>query len=60
MMFYTNATSIKSDILIRGYKDGKSFQRKVRYKPTLYVSSRLAESGWTNIYGKPLEPMKFD
>lgn len=60
MMFYTNATSIKSDILIRGYKDGKAFQRKVKYKPTLYVTSGLAESGWTNIYGQSLEPMKFE
>ncbi len=59
-MFYTNATSIKSDILVRGYKNGKAFKRKVKYKPTLYVTSQNRESGWSNIYGHPLEPMKFD
>ena len=59
-MFYTNATSIKSDILVRGYKNGKAFKRKVKYKPTLYVTSQNKESEWSNIYGHPLEPMKFD
>jgi len=60
MMFYTNAICFGNNILIRGYKDGQRFQKKVRYRPTMFVKSPKAVSGWKNIHGEPLEPVNFD
>ena len=60
MIFYTNAICLRSQILVRGYKDGQRFQKKVRYRPTMFVTSQKAESGWKDIYGNPVEPMTFE
>ena len=37
--FYTSVTRNGNNIFFRGYSNGKRVQRKVKYKPTLYVHS---------------------
>ena len=35
--FYTSVERFGSNILHRGYENGKRFSRKVKYQPTLYI-----------------------
>lgn len=37
--FYTNVTRTGNYIYFRGYGNGKRIQRRIKYKPTLYVNS---------------------
>ena len=39
MIFYTNFSRYKGQVLLRGYEFGNRFQTKVRYAPTMYVST---------------------
>lgn len=39
MEFYTNVFLLGDTVFYRGVKDGKPFQEKVKYKPTLYMRS---------------------
>ena len=38
--FYTSVERFINDILVRGYENGRPFQRKIKFKPTLYVRAR--------------------
>jgi DNA polymerase elongation subunit (family B) len=38
--FYTSVERYGNAILWRGYENGKSFSRKVKYKPTLFIPSK--------------------
>ena len=58
--FYTNVSRFGSNILYRGYKDGKRVQEKIRFKPTLFLPSKLKKTTWTALDGTPVEPQKFD
>jgi DNA polymerase elongation subunit (family B) len=58
--FYTNVSRFGSNILYRGYKDGKRVQEKIRFKPTLFLPSKLKKTTWTALDGTPVEPHKFD
>jgi DNA polymerase elongation subunit (family B) len=60
--FYTHVYQRRNDILVRGYENGKRVQRRVPYKPYLFVTDRKGEnSGWKSLYGeKPLSKMIFD
>lgn len=48
MKFYTSVIQRGDNILYRGYENGKAVQRKIRYKPYLFVESKKADS--TSIY----------
>ena len=37
MKFYTHFSKLGNQILVRGYKDGRRFNEKVEYNPTLYL-----------------------
>ena len=58
-MFYTNVQPFGDNIAIRGVNDqGKTFQTKIPYKPTLYVHSQNP-SKWRTLEGKKVSPVKW-
>lgn len=59
MHFYTDVRSFRNKILVRGYRDGKSYQEEVDFLPTLYLHSRdNQESQFSSLDGVPLEPLQ--
>ena len=60
MSFYTSVARYGNSLLYRGYNDsGRRVQRKVKFKPTLYIPSNK-ELGWKSIDGRDVAPMTFD
>jgi|TARA_Y100000034_G_scaffold15110_1_gene15939 DNA polymerase elongation subunit (family B) len=58
-MFYTNVQPQGNYIALRGVDEhGLTFQRKVRYDPTLYVPAQR-KSDWKTLDGKPVAPVKW-
>ena len=57
MRFYTNVSRYGSDILYRGYENGRRVHEKVRFKPTLFLPSKLEKTTWTALDGTPVDPM---
>jgi DNA polymerase elongation subunit (family B) len=60
MEFYTAVSRFKNNILYRGYNNGKRVQKKVRFKPTLYVQTMKSESDWKALDGTNVEPITLD
>ncbi len=60
MEFYTNVVCRGDNILYSGIRNGKHIHTKIPFKPTLYVTSAKANSGWSSLYGDQLEPFSFD
>jgi DNA polymerase elongation subunit (family B) len=59
--FYTSVERYGSTILWRGYENGKSFSRKVKYEPTLYLATKDQDSPIRSLIGnKSLKAKKFD
>ena len=58
MNFYTNVTRYGNMILYRGYENGKKVSHKIKYAPTLFVSSPKGD--WTSLSGDKCAPIKFD
>jgi len=58
--FYTSVQQLGSNILVRGYENGKAVQRKVPYGPTYYEASQNPDSLWKSLQGEPLEPIQFN
>ena len=58
MNFYTNVTRYGNMILYRGYENGKKVSHKIKYAPTLFVSSPKGD--WTSLNGDKCAPIKFD
>jgi len=60
LSFYTSVARYGNSLLYRGYNDsGRRVQRKVKFKPTLYIPSNK-ELGWKSIDGRDVAPMTFD
>ena len=59
MKFYTNVSRYGSEILYRGYDNGRRVHEKVRFKPTLYLPSKMKQATWTALNGTPVDPMQF-
>lgn len=57
MKFYTNVDRYRNDILVRGYKDGKQFQTKVKFKPTLFIPTR-EKTEWYTLEGRPVDKIQ--
>ena len=55
MRYYTNVVRIGSNILCRGYEDGKMFFEKEEYKPTIYLPSKDENSKFKTLEGTPVE-----
>lgn len=49
--FYTSVNVIGDKILIRGIEDGKRYQRKTDFSPTVYVNAKIPTS-WKTLDGK--------
>ena len=60
--FYTSVERFANSILWRGYENGKRFERKVKYSPTLFISGKKdVETQYTSLVnGRPLSPIKMD
>ena len=58
MNFYTNVIRYGNMILYRGYENGKKVSHKIKYAPTLFVSSPKGD--WTSLNGDKCAPIKFD
>ena len=43
MKFYTHFSKLGNNILVRGYNNGKRFNDKIEYNPTLYLQSKDGE-----------------
>lgn len=58
MKFYTNISRYGNSLLYRGYENGKKISKRVKYKPTLFVSSNKGQ--WKSIDGVPCAPVQFE
>lgn len=58
--FYTSVERWGNSILWRGYKNGHQFSKKVKYEPTLYISTKESSEYSSLIGNKPVAPKKFD
>jgi DNA polymerase elongation subunit (family B) len=56
MRFYTNFYSYGDAIVVRGYDDGKRFNERINYNPTLYVPTKQ-QSEWKTVDGISVEPV---
>ena len=57
MKFYTSVEQSGNSILVRGYDNGKKFQDKVQFNPTLFLPSAKQEE-WKTLDGKNVRPIK--
>ncbi len=57
MKFYTSVEQSGNSILVRGYENGKRFQDKVQFNPTLFLPSAKQEE-WKTLDGKNVRPVK--
>lgn len=60
MRFYTSVSRHFDDLLVRGYEDGRRFSRRVKYKPYLFVPSKLKNSDYRTLEGKVVDKLEFD
>ena len=49
MQFYTNVFPYGDKMCVRGYDNGRPFNRKVDFYPTLYVPSKKNDSKWRTL-----------
>ena len=56
--FYTNVTRYANQLLYRGYQNGKRISKRIKYQPTLYVSTPKGD--WKALDGTPCAPIKMD
>jgi len=57
--FYTNVSTYRNEILLRGYEDGQRIQQSVPYKPYLFVHSKRGDSPYRNLKGKQVDKIEF-
>ena len=60
MDFYTNVSRFGNNLLYIGYKGGQRIQKRIPFKPTLYVSTPEPKSGWRTLFDEPVDPIEFD
>jgi len=54
MKFYTHFSKLGNQILVRGYKDGRRFNEKVEYDPTLYLPAGTKDAEYRTLDGQSL------
>jgi len=57
MKFYTSVEQSGNNILVRGYENGKQFQDKVQFNPTLFLPTSK-DSEWKTLDGKNVRPVQ--
>ena len=50
MEFYTNVQLAGDKVLVRGYENGRQYQRRIEFMPTLFVNAK-GKSKWTTLDG---------
>lgn len=59
--FYTSVERLGNNILWRGYENGKRFERKVHYSPTLYVVGKEKDTMYRSLVSnRAMSPIKMD
>lgn len=58
MQFYTHVFPFGNRMFVRGYENGRPFQSKLDYYPTLYVSSKKQDSEWRTLDGRVVDEVK--
>ena len=58
MNFYTNVLQYGGKILIRGIKDGKSFAKRINYKPSFFTKSNKKNTTFTTLQNEPVEQIQ--
>jgi DNA polymerase elongation subunit (family B) len=58
MQFYTHVFPFGNRMFVRGYENGRPFQSKLDYYPTLYVSSKKPDSEWRTLDGRMVDEVK--
>ena len=59
--FYTNVARYGNSLLYRGYNDhGIRIEKRIKFKPTLYVRSKTNNAVWKSLDDLPLQPVDFD
>jgi len=59
MQFYTNISRYGNMLLYRGIENGKRVQKKIKYKPTLFVATTKAIK-WKSLDGYAVAPLQFE
>ena len=57
MKFYTSVEQAGNTILVRGYNEGRPYQDRVKFNPTLFLPSP-EKSEWRTLDGKYVRPVK--
>jgi DNA polymerase elongation subunit (family B) len=57
MHFYTNVQLIGNQVLVRGVENGKRYEHRDEFYPTLFVRSKR-ETKYKTLNGEPVEPIK--
>ena len=61
MTYYTSVHRYGNKILFRGYDSkGNRIHKRVPFKPTFYLPSKNAKSGWSALDGSTVEPITLD
>ena len=58
MNFYTNVFPYGNKLYVRGIENGRPFNRKIDFHPTLYVTSKKESSPWRTLDGDIVDEMK--
>ena len=57
MEFYTSVHPVGDKILVRGYQNGRAYQRKIDFYPTLFVTSK-EPSKWKTLEDTYVDEIK--
>ena len=57
MRFYTNVQLIGNQVLVRGVDNGKRYEHRDEFLPTLFIKSKK-DSKYRTLSGEPVEPIK--
>lgn len=59
--FYTSVEKVGNNILWNGYENGKRFNRKIPFQPTLFIPTKDENSKYKSLIGSyPIKPRKFE
>ena len=60
MKFYTDVSQRGNTLFLRGKDNGKRIQRKIEYKPYLFVPSKAAAPEYRSLFGQQLDKIDFE
>lgn len=58
MEFYTNVQVAGDKVLVRGYENGRQYQRRIEFEPTLFVNATKGETEWRTLEGTCVDSVK--